>query len=123
MDINTISYDVIGCAYRVHSGLGPGLLESAYRVCLSHELAAMGYEVDQERILPVNYKGIQLNAGYRIDIVVANLVLVEIKAVHSIHPNHIAQTLTYLRLSGMELGLLLNFNERNLQNGIRRLRL
>ncbi len=123
MDINQISYDIIGCAYRVHSGLGPGLLESAYRVCLVHELAAMRFVVEQERSLPVIYKGIQLDAGYRIDLVVADQVLVEIKAVQKIHPNHIAQTLTYLRLSGITLGLLINFNEANLQNGIHRLRI
>ena len=123
MDVNDISYNIIGCAYRVHSGLGPGLLESAYRVCLAHELAGLGYNVEQERVLPVTYKGLQLNAEYRIDLVVADQVLVEIKAVQSIHPNHIAQILTYMRLSGIHLGLLINFNERNLRHGIRRLRL
>lgn len=123
MDINDISYDIIGCAYRVHSGLGPGLLESAYRVCLMHELVEAGYQVEQERPLPVEYNGIRMPAAYRIDLVVADTVLVEIKAVQKVHPNHIAQTLTYLRLSGIELGLLLNFHEANLQNGIHRLRM
>lgn len=123
MDINDISYDIIGCAYRVHSGLGPGLLESAYRVCLLHELAEAGYQVEQERPLPLEYNGIRIPVAYRIDLVVDDTVLVETKAVQKIHPNHIAQTLTYLRLSGIELGLLINFNEANLQHGIHRLRM
>lgn len=123
MDINQISYDIIGCAYRVHSGLGPGLLESAYRICLMHELVECGYRVEQERPMPVRYRNISLPSAYRIDLVVAEQVLVEIKAVQKIHANHIAQTLTYLRLSGIELGLLINFNEANLQHGIHRLRM
>lgn len=123
MGINDISYDIIGCAYRVHSGLGAGLLESAYRICLMHELVEAGYDVAQERSIPVEYRGVSLPSAYRIDLVVADQVLVEIKAVQKIHPNHIAQTLTYLRLSGIELGLFINFNEANLQNGIHRLRI
>lgn len=123
MDINQISYDIIGCAYRVHSGLGPGLLESAYRICLMHELVESGHSVEQERPMPVRYRNISLPSAYRIDLVVDEQVLVEIKAVQKIHANHIAQTLTYLRLSGIELGLLINFNEANLQHGIHRLRM
>lgn len=120
-EINKISYDIIGCAYKVHSELGPGLLESTYEVCLAYELKEIGYEIITQKALPVVYHGVKLDAGYRIDILVNNLVIVEIKSVEALAPIHKAQVLTYLKLSEKKLGLLINFNVTNLQEGIQRL--
>lgn len=109
-DLNTISYDIIGCAYKVHSILGPGLLESTYEVCLAYKLNELKYNIVTQKPLPVIFEGIRLEAGYRIDMVVEDLVIVELKSVEAILPIHKAQLLTYMRLSGLSLGLLINFN-------------
>ena len=118
---NKITYDIIGCAYKVHSKLGPGLLESTYEVCLEYELIRNGYEVSRQVALPVVYDEKHLEAGYRIDLIVNNEIIIEIKSVEALAPIHTAQVLTYLKLSNRKLGLLINFNETNLQNGIKRL--
>jgi GxxExxY protein len=120
-EINKISYDIIGCAYKVHCELGPGLLESTYEVCLAFEIKEKGYEVITQKALPVVYQGIKLDAGYRIDILVNDLIIIEVKSVDALAPIHKAQVLTYLKLSGKKLGLLINFNVTNLQEGIQRL--
>ena len=121
MDLNTLSYEIIGCAYKVHSELGPGLLESTYEVCLEYELAQKDYEVARQVALPVIYNEIKLEAGYRIDLMVNNAIIVEIKSVDALAPIHTAQVLTYLKLSNKKLGLLINFNEIDLKKGIKRL--
>lgn len=112
---------IIGSAIEVHRALGPGLLESAYSICLLHELRARGLEVLTEVPIPLSYKGIQLDAGYRLDFVVEGLVIVEVKAVERVHPVAYSQVLTYLRLTGIRIGLLINFNTQFLRNGVRRI--
>lgn len=119
-ELNKISYDIIGCAYKVHSKLGPGLLESTYQICLEYELKKMGYLVEVEKALPVVYDEIKLDAGYRIDLMVNKSVIVELKSVEAINDVHIAQILTYLKLSNIKLGLLINFNVKDLKQGIKR---
>ena len=121
MELNTLSYEIIGCAYKVHSELGPGLLESTYEVCLEYELAQKDYEVARQVALPVIYNEIKLEAGYRIDLMVNNAIIVEIKSIDALAPIHTAQVLTYLKLSNKKLGLLINFNEIDLKKGIKRL--
>lgn len=118
--INALTYEVIGAAIEVHRTLGPGLLESFYRECLCRELSLRSIEFQRERGLPVQYKGIQLQCGYRLDLLVANLVVVELKAVEALAPIHDAQLLTYLRLGGWKVGLLINFNVVVLKDGIHR---
>ena len=112
---------ILQSAFRVHSELGPGLLESAYRTCLVHELQASSIEAATEVPIPVRYRGIELDCGYRADLVVEKEVLIELKSVDRLHPLHSAQLLTYLKLSGLRVGLLFNFNTTFLQNGFRRL--
>jgi len=119
--INELTYEVIGAAIEVHRALGPGLLESAYRECLCRELSLRQFEFQREHGLPLHYKGIQFGCGYRLDVLVADLVVVEIKAVDALAPIHEAQLLTYLRLGGWKVGLLINFNVVVLKDGIRRL--
>ena len=121
MDLNEVSERIIGCAIKVHRALGPGLLESTYEVCLMHELVKMGLTVQAQVPLPVHYDGLKLDAGYKIDLLVENSVIVELKAVESLHPIHEAQLLSYLKLSGKKLGLLINFNVKMLKNGVKRL--
>ena len=106
---------------KVHSALGPGLLESAYQACLAQELRNRGIEVATQVALPVVYEGQKLEVGYRIDLVVEHRVVVEIKSVEAIHPIHEAQLLSYMRLSGMSVGLLINFNVMHLRQGIKRM--
>ena len=118
--VNELTYEVIGAAIEVHRELGPGLLESAYQVCLSRELLLRGIDFQTELPLPVIYKGVWLDCGYRIDILVAGLVVVEIKTVEALAPVHDAQLLTYLRLGGWKVGLLINFNVAVLKDGIHR---
>ena len=118
--VNEITRDVIGAAIEVHRHLGPGLLESAYRECLARELMVRGIPFQRERPLPLEYKGIRLECGYRVDLLIAGLVAVEIKAIEAIAPVHEAQLLTYLRLGSWQVGLLINFNVVVLKNGIRR---
>ncbi len=120
--VDCISGAVIGCAIEVHRVLGPGLLESAYEICLAQELGLRGHEVERQRQMPVVYRGIQIDCGHRLDLVVDKLVIVELKAVESLLPIHSAQLLSYLRLSGLPLGLLINFNVGLLKQGIRRLK-
>lgn len=119
--INDISYEVIGCAFKVHRELGPGLLESSYEACLFYELSQSGLIVQRQKELPLIYEEVKLDAGYRIDLIVENQLIVEIKSVEAIAPIHKAQILTYLKLSKIKLGLLINFNNVNLQQGIHRL--
>jgi GxxExxY protein len=120
--VNRLSGGIVDSALRVHSALGPGLLESAYRACLAYELRKQGLAVSEEVALPVVYDAHRLEVGYRIDILVENLVVVEIKSVEAIAPIHKAQLLSYLKLSGKSLGLLLNFNVVLMKNGIVRMR-
>ena len=120
-NLNRITERVIGAAMRVHQALGPGLLESAYEACLAFELADGGMKVVQQQPLPVVYRNVRLNCGYRLDLVIDDRVIVEVKAVSRLEPIHEAQILSYLRLSSCRVGLLINFNVRVLKNGIRRL--
>jgi GxxExxY protein len=118
-----LSQDVIGGAIDVHRTLGPGLLETAYEECLCHELSLRGVSFRRQVPLPVLYKKVKLDCGYRMDIVVREQLIVEIKAVEKLLPVHDAQLLTYLKLSGLHVGLLINFNVPVLKQGIRRLKL
>lgn len=118
--INEITHDIIGAAIEVHRQLGPGLLESAYRECLTREFILRGIPFEREKGLPVEYKGTLLEAGYRLDFLVAGCVVVEIKAIEALAPVHDAQLLTYLRLGGWRVGLLINFNVAVLKSGIHR---
>ena len=118
--INELTHEVIGSAIEVHRALGPGLLESTYRECLCRELVIRAIPFKRERGLPLEYKGIKLECGYRLDILVADRVVVEVKTVESLAPIHDAQLLTYLRLGGWRIGLLINFNVVVLKDGIRR---
>ena len=118
--LNQITYDIRGAAFRVHTELGPGLLESAYEACLVHELREMGYSVERQKGLPLRYKDVNLDIGYRMDMLVAGRVVVELKSVRELTPIDTAQILTYMRLSGVQLGLLLNFNLFRMKDGIKR---
>lgn len=115
--MNEITSKIIGAAIEVHRHLGPGLLESAYETCLAYELTEAGLQVEQQKPLPIVYKQIHLNHGYRIDLLVNNLVVVELKAVEQLTAVHEAQILSYLKFSGCQLGLLLNFNVTMLKDG------
>jgi len=117
---NAVSREIITAAMKVHTALGPGLLESAYEACLLHELTKAGLRAEVQVGLPVIYDGIKLDLGYRIDLLVQNLVIVELKSVDAISPVHQAQLLSYLKLSGRSLGLLINFNVAHLKDGIKR---
>jgi GxxExxY protein len=119
-DINEITRDVIGAAIEVHRQMGPGLLESAYFECLCRELVLRGIPFEHEKPLPLEYKGIRLECGYRMDLLVEGSVVVEIKSVEALAPIHDAQLLTYLRIGGRRVGLLINFNVAVLKNGIHR---
>ena len=119
--VNRVSGAVVDAALKVHSILGPGLLESAYAACLARELRKRGYRVDKELGLPLVYEGEKLELGYRIDLLVENLVIVEVKCVEVVHPVHEAQLLSYLRLSGKNVGLLINFYVIHLKDGIKRM--
>ena len=120
MDINKITETIIGASIAVHKALGPGLLESAYEECLSYELGLNCMQLQRQRKLPLAYKGIQLDCGYRIDLIVEEQVIVELKTVDKLLPIHEAQLLTYMRLAKSSVGLLINFNVPVLKNGIRR---
>lgn len=121
MSENEISSKIIGCAIEVHKQLGPGLLESAYQTCLIHEFLEIGLTVRSEVPMPVVYKGIRLDHGYRMDIIVEEKVVVEIKTVEFLTDVHKAQVLTYLKLGNYRLGLLLNFHVSTLKQGIKRI--
>ena len=118
--LESIGRQVVDAAIKVHRVLGPGLLESAYEQCLSHELSLRALRVRRQVVLPVVYEGLRLDAGYRLDMVVDDAVVVEIKAVEALSRLHEAQILTYLRLSGLRLGFLLNFNAVQMRHGLRR---
>lgn len=120
-ELNNLSYKIIGCAFKVHTELGPGLLESTYEVCLEYELTKSGLYVERQKALPVIYNHLQMEAGYRIDLLVNDKLLIELKAVDAIAPVHKAQVMTYLKLSGLQLGLLLNFNVVDMKTGITRI--
>ncbi|MBU0716990.1 MAG: GxxExxY protein [Planctomycetes bacterium] len=119
--LNEITEEVIGAAIAVHRLLGPGLLESAYEACLAYELADRGLAVEEQKSLPVIYRSVRVDCGYRIDLLVEGLVVVELKAVERLCPIHEAQLLSYLKLSGCRVGLLINFNVKLLKQGIRRM--
>ena len=121
MDINKLSKEIIGTAIEVHKVLGPGLLESAYEECLCHELHLQNLSFERQKPLPVKYKGIKLDCGYRLDVVVEELIILELKSSERIEPIHKAQLLTYLKLTGLNLGLLLNFNSVVMRDGIVRM--
>lgn len=118
---NEISERIIGCAIEVHKILGPGLLESAYEECLFYEIFKTGLRVEKQKPLPLIYKEIKLEVGYRLDLIVENKVIIEIKSVDALNDIHIAQLLTYLKVSGCKLGLLVNFNVLKVKDGIKRL--
>jgi GxxExxY protein len=120
MRVNQITETIIGAAIEVHRALGPGLLESAYEECLCRELTLRQIPFERQQPLPVEYKGLRLDCGYRLDLLVADMVVVEIKAVERVLPIHEAQLLTYLKLGGWKVGLLINFNVPILKQGIRR---
>jgi GxxExxY protein len=117
---NEISGAVVDAAMKIHSALGPGLLESAYAACLKHELVKRGLKVASEVPLPVVYDGVKLEAGYRLDMVVEDTVVVELKAIEALAPIHQAQIISYLKLSGKPIGLLINFHSLHLKDGIKR---
>ena len=121
MEMNQLTERVIGACIEIHKTLGPGLLESAYEECLCHELRLAGLGFERQKSLPVAYKGVQLDCGYRLDVVVEKKLLVELKAVQELLPIHEAQLLTYLKLSGLTVGLLSNFNVPALRRGIKRI--
>jgi GxxExxY protein len=119
-ELNNLSRVVLDSAFKVHKALGPGLLESSYRVCLAHELKRNGLKIETEIAVPIRYEGILLGTGYRLDLLVNKVLVVELKAVDSLLAIHQAQLLSYLKHSDKRLGLLINFNSVLLKNGIRR---
>jgi GxxExxY protein len=123
MEINKITEAIIGAAIEVHRHLGPGLLESAYQACLARELDLQGLSFEQEKPLPLDYKGVKLDCGYRLDFLVEQSVVVELKTVEALHAIHEAQLLTYLKLTGCKIGLLINFNVPVLKQGLKRIAL
>jgi len=118
---NQLTDKIIGCAIEVHKALGPGLLESAYEECLCYELAQQGVSLNRQVPLPIVYKGIKLDCGYRIDVIVNDLVVVELKTVEKMLPIHEAQLLTYLKMNSCKLGFLLNWNVPRMKDGIKRM--
>ena len=120
MDENALSYLVINRAIKVHTDLGPGLLESSYKECLFYELVAAGLKVEKEKAVPLVYETVKLECGYRVDLLVEGKLIIETKSVEALNDVHLAQVMTYLRLSETKLGLLLNFNVAQMKNGIRR---
>jgi GxxExxY protein len=121
LEVNEITERVIGACIEIHKQLGPGLLESAYEECLCHELNLAGLKFERQKPLPVRYKSVHLDCGYRLDLVVEGKVIVELKTVDVIAPIHDAQLLTYLKLSGLTVGLLINFNVPVLKDGLKRI--
>jgi GxxExxY protein len=121
LELNAISGEIVDSSMHVHSELGPGLLESAYRACVAYELRSRGLAVETEVALPIMYRGVRIGIGYRLDLLVERAVVVELKVVRHLHPIHEAQLLSYLRISGKQLGLLINFHVRYLKDGIKRM--
>ena len=120
---NSLTSKIIGAAIEIHRALGPGLLESAYQACLMYELQLRGFKVEDQKPLPIFYKDVMLDCGYRLDLVVENQVIIEIKSVSNFISIHEAQLLSYLKLSGYRTGLLINFNVKILKDGIRRMKI
>ena len=120
-DINQLTKEIIGAAIEVHKTLGPGLLESTYEECLCHEFKLRNLPFDRQKELPIEYKGIKLDCGYRVDILVGNQIILELKSCNELQPIHQAQLLTYLKLANKKVGLLINFNVPVLKDGIKRL--
>jgi GxxExxY protein len=120
MSENEIASKILDCAFVVHTKLGPGLLESVYEVALAHELRKLGFEAERQKPMPIRYDGILFEEGYRTDLLVEGKVIVELKSVAALSSVHAKQVLTQLRLSGLKLGLLINFGEAHLKNGIKR---
>lgn len=123
MENGFIDTKVIGLSIEVHKELGPGLLESSYEACLMYELHKNGILAKQQALLPINYKDTKIVNGYRIDILIPNVLILELKSINKILPIHIAQTLTYMKLSNIKTGLIINFNVTKLANGLKRLKL
>ena len=121
MHENEISYKIIGAAIELHKTIGPGLLESAYENALAFDLKEMGFQIRQQVPMPFIYKDVKQDVGYRIDLLVNNKVIIEVKSIEALAPVHYAQTLTYLKLSGLKLALLINFNSKMLKNSIHRI--
>lgn len=121
MNENQLSYEIIGTALELHKTVGPGLLESAYEEALAYDLRLKGFKVKHQVLLPFVYKGVNQEIGYRVDLIIENIVLIEVKSVENLAPVHFPQTLTYLRLSNLKLGLLINFNTEKLKGGIHRI--
>ncbi|MFA6505892.1 MAG: GxxExxY protein [Treponemataceae bacterium] len=121
MELDNISAEIIEAAFRVHTALGPGLLESAYEACLTYELQQQGLFVERQKELSLIYNGVTIDVGYRLDLLVNDTIILELKAVEKFHPVHQAQLLSYLKLSGKKLGLLLNFNVIHMKDGIKRM--
>jgi GxxExxY protein len=121
LSINEITELVIGSAISVHTALGPGLLESAYQECLCYELTTQGLKVEKEKPLPLIYKDVKMECGYRVDLLVENKVIIELKSVEALTDVHMAQVLTYLKLSNNKIGLLINFNSYRIKDGLKRL--
>jgi GxxExxY protein len=119
--INDIGKDIVHCAIKVHTALGPGLLESAYQKCLAYELRQSGHDVECELLLPIQYGSVSIDAGYRIDMLVSGLVIIENKTVAALQPVHEAQLLTYLKMKNLQLGYLLNWNVSLMKQGIKRM--
>ncbi|MGE0088180.1 MAG: GxxExxY protein [Bacteroidales bacterium] len=121
MTENEISRVILDCAFKVHTALGQGLLEKVYQECLAYELRKIGLKVESEKAMPLIYEEVKFDCGYRIDLLVEEKVVIELKVVEAFNDVHIAQTLTYMKLSGCKLGLLLNFYTKSLKDGIKRL--
>ncbi|MCA0380563.1 MAG: GxxExxY protein [Bacteroidetes bacterium] len=119
--INQLTEEILGCAFKVHTALGPGLLESSYKECLYYELNKAGLYTEKEKGLPLMYESVKLDVGYRLDLLVENKVVIETKAVEALTDVHVAQVITYLKLSGCKVGLLLNFHCKHLKDGIKRI--
>ncbi|MBL7941255.1 MAG: GxxExxY protein [Flavobacteriales bacterium] len=118
--VNQLSHRIIGIAIEVHQNLGPGLLESAYKACLAHRLSQQGIYFEFEKAIPLVFENVRLECGYRIDLVIENCLVLEIKSVEALNPVHLAQMITYLKLGNYPLGLLINFNVVRLKDGIKR---
>jgi GxxExxY protein len=119
-ELNHLTEAIIGAAIEIHREFGPGLLESAYRACLVHELIQRGHLVEYEKKLPIRYKNLLVESGFRLDLLIDGKVIIEVKTVDRLHPVHEAQLITYLKLTGCKVGLLINFNVKVLKDGIRR---
>ncbi len=120
MELNELTGKIIGLAIEVHSALGPGLLESSYKECLYYKIGKSGLQVEKEKPMPLVFEGVKLECGYRIDLLVENKIVIEIKSVDALNDIHLAQTLTYMKLGDYKLGLLMNFNVVKLKDGIKR---